>query len=227
VIRPPERRTRLWLVLLVCGAACASAPHHPVDRGELALARGHPAAAEAAFREALAERPDDLRALHGLARAQLGQDRPEPALATLDRLEAIDPGYAHVAAGRDHARALARAAEARLRARPPDPDGALARLDRLDALHPGAVDDRGLRARALSLQAERARARGDVDAAVGRYRAAVAADPTHLEAALALADLLLEQGRTDEAVSLLTDALRRHPEDLRVQRLMVDALARP
>lgn len=231
---PPVLRIPLWIVLLAAACASARPPGVPaLERGELALAQARWADAETAFRSALAERPGDVRALHGLGRAQLGQGEAEHALVTLDALAARDPGYARVVARRDHARALVAAAELRLVSRPPDPDTALARLDRLDALVAGdpgldgAADVQELRARALALRADEARARGDLDGAERGYRQALVVAPSRTGPALSLARLLLERGRTDEAVRLLTQTLERHPEDPRVQRLMVDALSRP
>jgi tetratricopeptide (TPR) repeat protein len=212
---------------LALGAACASEPPSLAAQGEVALAEDRLADAEAAFRAALAERPSDQRALHGMARVARERGEPERALGWLERLEREDPGYARVVAGADHAWALEASATAWLGADPPEPDAALARVARLDELYPDARRDPLLRARALAVAAERARARGDLDRAERLYREVLATDPSTPEAPLALGGLLLEQGRTSEAVRVLTEALLHHPDDGRLQRLMVDALGRP
>ncbi len=91
------------MIVLALLLAC-----HPVDpelasrrtaldaykRGETALAAKNPIAAEAAFDEALAARPGDVRLRAWKAKAQADAGRLSDAVATLDAVLKDDPGFA-------------------------------------------------------------------------------------------------------------------------------------
>ena len=62
-----------------------------VEAAEAALSRGHFADAEDGFRQVLAGRPDDDRALCGLGRLLLRRNRREEAVAVLERAVARNP----------------------------------------------------------------------------------------------------------------------------------------
>jgi tetratricopeptide (TPR) repeat protein len=190
--------------------------------GEASLATGEALNAERDFRAALGESPGDPRALLGLARAQLALAEAGLALSTFDDLADRHPAYSRDAVRAERCEALLRAARRRM-----ELDQSEAAL----ALVSGGPD-RGcaraelspLRARALVREGERARESGQSSQAVDRFRAAAKADPSSSEAFAAAAELLAETGRRDEAISLLFEALHLHPQDRRLQELMVGAL---
>ena len=62
---------RALFCLLALAACTHAAPYAPVERGEVALAMGDSDDAADAYRDALAFRPDDPRALLGMARTEL------------------------------------------------------------------------------------------------------------------------------------------------------------
>jgi thioredoxin-like negative regulator of GroEL len=79
--------------------------------------------------------------------------------------------------------------------------------------------------RALRAAAEQAR-RGGSDAETLRaYRALLESDPGDVDAALFAARALRQARRVDEAIGLLSDALRVHPGERRLVVLMVDLLS--
>lgn len=87
-----------------------------LKRGYDAVKRSDAVAAEAAFREALAERPDDSAALSGLAQTLLFQKKSEEAITVSEKAVAADPsdpqarwslGYALIQSGKDVAKGIA------------------------------------------------------------------------------------------------------------------------
>ena len=225
-------RMRGWMWLRVglaaaASLACAGAPDDParthLEEGEAALAVGAPEKAESAYRLALETAPRDPRALRGLLRAQLQRGEGEPALALLARLDGAEPGWWHREGGRElRCQALLLAGVARLESG--NPAGALepARLSS-DSACRGGPD---LYARALAAEGDRARRGGDAVAAIGHYRAALeTATLPDAQTYHSAASLLIEDGRREEAVALLSEALQVHPEDRALRDLMVRALS--
>jgi predicted Zn-dependent protease len=98
-------------------------------------------------------------------------------------------------------------------------------LDRLRELEPeedAALRD--LRFRALIAESGRLQMAGRPDQAAARYREATGSDVVGADIVAALAEALIETGRTGVAISVLSDALRRSPGDPQLVRLMDRAL---
>ncbi len=123
------------------------------------------------------------------ARAARAQDHRETAASLFAAVLALDA---------DHAEALAGLGELRLSLG--DASGAREVLLRRLAL-PSSDADRAVQ---LSLLAEALEKLGDVSAALGHYREAVALDPGRESAHAGLARLLVREGRTEEAIRAFT-----------------------
>ncbi len=65
---------------------------------------------------------------------------------------------------------------------------------------------------------------GRWDEAAPLYRRVLKADPSHQEATLHLAEVLLAQGRLGEAIPVLEAAAQRLPEDAEIHRALGDTL---
>ena len=193
-----------------------------LERGDVALRMGHGEDAADAYRAALALRPGDPSALEGLARAHLARGDGEAALDTLVRLERQDPGRVQERAGAELRRALFLAAGRRLRLG--DSAGALRLLRRLEGLDPGHPGLQPLWVDCLVAESGRLRVAGRGEEAASLLREAVGADAADGDLAFTLAVSLMERGRLDTAISVLSDALLRHPEEPRLQALMERAL---
>jgi predicted Zn-dependent protease len=191
-----------------------------LESGGAALEQGQPEDAADAYRAALDLRPDSAPALLGLARTHLALGEGEQALAVLARLEREHPGFQAERAGAELRRALFAAAEERLRRG--DSAGALRVLGRLAELEPGYPGREALEREALLAEAGRLRVAGrleEAQALLRELRSGTQQDPD-----LALAAALLEGGRVDTAISILSDALTRRPGDARLRALMARAL---
>ncbi len=209
-------------VLLTGLALSCAAPPPPADpglpylqEGEAAMAEGDSEKAMAAYQVALALVPGDPRALRGLLDAQVAYGEAEGALVTLAALEEASPDPV------DPCPVLDLAVADRLEAGEPEAATQLAERARAEAC-PGsrAALGRALEARALDAAAD-----GDLQASLADWQAAIAAEPGSADRYEAAAGLLLELGRTEEAVSLLADGLERHPESRSLRDLMVRALS--
>ena len=66
----------------------------------------------------------------------------------------------------------------------------------------------------LQKQGEAAQAKGDLDAAVGFYESALAADPRNRSAIIAMAQVARAQGLPGKAIGLYREALLLEPNDL-------------
>jgi predicted Zn-dependent protease len=210
----------LWLA-----AGCAGVDSYQVEleRGEVALRVGEPEDAVDAYRRALAYRSDEPEGLHGLARAYVAQGDGESALGVFARLERADPDYFRERATTDYHFALYQAARNRLRRG--DSARALELLRRLERLDPDHSGLEALRAQALIAEGGRLQVAGRPEEAELLFREALGSDAAGADATLGLAETLMESGRVNTAISVLSDALLRHPEDRRVQALMERALA--
>lgn len=225
-------RRRLRALAALAALACAAGPAgqdvdaavaRDIDRGEVALSLGQVEDAADAYRSALLLRPADGRALAGLARTELAQGRPESALQLIDRLERRDPRAVERELGPERRQALFEVAQLRLRR--DDPAGALRLLDRLEVLDPGHPGLRALQLDALVAESGRLQLAGRSQEARALLRKAVGVDPPdESDLALSLARSLVEQGRLDTAISVLSDALLRDPDDARMRALMDGAL---
>lgn len=181
----------------------------------------------------LAEKnPKDPQILYNLASVQDALNQPADAEATYRRAIAAGPNLLepHLALGLLLARTgkiaeahaeLATASvipsgDATLRARA---YRALARIDQ--ASNPGAASEELLAALKLSpetpddilLTGELAETNNDPASAEAAYRRLLTADPTNAQATAALVHLLLAQKKSDQAESLLTAAVEKHPDD--------------
>jgi tetratricopeptide (TPR) repeat protein len=159
--------------------------------------------------------PEDLGALRGLMAAEVAAGDAEAALETLARLAAGDP-------------------------EPVDPCPALElasrrRLERGDLAGSEQASRGGIKARCtgsdlrlarvLDEQAVVARSAGDLEAALALEREAIALDPGQPARFERAAELLLDEDRVEEAVTLLASGLEQHPEDRELRDLMVRALS--
>jgi tetratricopeptide (TPR) repeat protein len=181
----------------------------------------------------LAEKnPTDAQVLYNLGSAQDALDQTSEAEATYRRAISANGNLLepHLALGLLLAR-IGKPADAHteLAAAAAIPNGdpalrarayrALARLDQ--AGNPSGASEELLAALKLSpetpddilLTGELAQATGDTAAAEAAFRRLLTADPDNIQATAALAHLLLQQKKTDQAEPLLTAALQKHPDD--------------
>lgn len=213
-------RSLVLLVFLGCSAVDPSAPH--LERAERALAAGEAEDAADAFREALTLRPESSQALHGLARSYAARGDGESALRVFSELMRVDSRYLRDRASADYQFALYEAARSRLSRG--DPAGALEALRQLRALDPDHPGLRDLMPRALFAEGGRLLAVGRGEEAEALFREATGESRSGADMALALAEKLVEAGLTDTAISVLSNALLRDPNDARLTSLMDRAL---
>jgi thioredoxin-like negative regulator of GroEL len=209
----------LLVAALVAGGCAGSAGYRQdLERGEVALGSGDPDDAEDAFRRALVYRPEDPAALHGLVRCHVVRGEGESALAVLARLERSDPRYFREHAAGDQRFALYQAAKHSLWGG--DSSRALARLHQLEQLDPHYGGLSEIQAEARLAEAGRLYVAGRSEEAQAVAREALGTSSDGPDAALELAQALLESGRLDMAISVLSDALVRYPRDARLRVLM-------
>jgi thioredoxin-like negative regulator of GroEL len=206
-------------LLLLAALACAGSAAYDaaLRRGEMALAVGDPEHAEGAYREALQARPRDAAALLGLARSYMAREDCEAALEIFAGLELAAPEV-FAEARADHLNALERAAAARLERG--DPAGALRLLRRLAERDPGRAGVGDALREAILAEASRLLLTGRADSAEELFREGLERQADSVEAVLGLAQALIERGRVDDAIRLLSDAAVRHPQDARIEELM-------
>jgi len=209
-------------MLLVAGCAGIDPYEVELERGEVALRVGDPEDAADAYGRALAYRPDEPEGLHGLARSYVAQGDGESALGVLARLERADPDYFRERATTDYHFAIYQAAKNRLRRG--DSARALELLGRLERLDPGHSGVEALRTQALIAEGGRLQVAGRPEEAELLFRGALGDDAIGADATLGLAQTLMQSGRVNTAISVLSDARLRHPEDRRIQALMDRAL---
>jgi tetratricopeptide (TPR) repeat protein/transglutaminase-like putative cysteine protease len=173
--------------------------------------------------------PDEPRVLLALAEEQLALERPQEAVALLERVTALAPGWVRarveLASALDRAGLSARSVAARLAladVTPPTLPAVtaaataarrLGRLDRAAGLLRTAL--------ALKLDDDVARgsltqlllARGDLDGALALHAEALRLDPSDVPLRLRLADLLAANGRLEEAEGAWAAALSICPEE--------------
>lgn len=229
----PRRRRRVprccgSAVLLAVVAACGTGPgitpiHTAFNRGVYHHSRGELDAAIAAYREALADDPDDVRSRFNLAAAH-----DEQGQVLRDAGDADAARAAFAIAEREYQRVLAREprnvrAEVNLAALEHERGETAAAQSRLLAAI-AAHDELALPRTALAL---RLLANGEADAARQHLEAALQREPTDLGANLLLGRLHAEQGRLDAARQVLQAALRSEPHDpgalLALARVEMDA----
>jgi tetratricopeptide (TPR) repeat protein len=178
-----------------------------MERAVAAHRAGRQEDALAAYRAALALRPDDAEAasLTGLLLAQAG--RSADALPLLERAVGLDPGQVglrfNLAEGYRHAR---------------EPDRALAALREVLALEPRFV---AAWSRVGDLEAER----GDDAAATHAWAEALELDPAAVHPAARLAGMALRHGDTDKAIALLEVGLSQNPANGALLDVLCEVLA--
>ena len=189
----------------VLAAAAGRFPGDPafaIGRARLLLLEGDPRGAAAVLAPLVPPAPAPLSdaalsAARWLGEAHLRGGAPAPAAAVFDRV---------LAAAGDAASPRVISAAATAFAMNGDPERALVLFDRI-AADVAAPDRAGpLADGALALEML-----GRTADAETRYRAALAADPTHVAAAAGLFDLLRRTGRPTEAEAILIEALRHNP----------------
>ncbi|MBW2268020.1 MAG: tetratricopeptide repeat protein [Deltaproteobacteria bacterium] len=222
------------VVLLLCATwlgGCRHSSQEAVDaqfqvhlhKGHLALQMGEPADAADAYRRALRVRPEAPEPLHGIARCHSARGDGRSALFALARLEARHPAYHRSRAGVDLRFALYQAAKQYLWAG--DSARALELCERLAALEPGHAGLAELHADAQLREAARFYVGGRVPEAETLVAEFVGHPLAGSDAAHALAQMLIESDRAGLAISVLSDALRRHPSAAGLKALMERALA--
>jgi tetratricopeptide (TPR) repeat protein len=193
-----------------------------LEHGAVALGMGQPEDAIDAYRAALALRPDDPAALEGLARAQLARGRPQAALETFTRLENAEPGRVAERSTPELHEAQLMLAELRLEQG--DYAGSLRLLRGLRAAEQVSPRHDTLFVEALVAESGRLQVAGRSQQAAALLEEALGADADSGNLEYALASTLVERGRLDAAISILSDALLRHPDDERLAALMDRAL---
>jgi predicted Zn-dependent protease len=193
-----------------------------LERAERALASGEAADAADAFRNALAFHPESKQALHGLARSYSARGDGESALLVFSELKRVDVSYFRDRAAADHRFALYQAARSRLWRG--DPARALEALRQLRALEPDHPGLRDLMPRALIAEGGRLLVAGRGEEAQVLFREATGERPSEADMVVELAEKLVEMGLTDTAITVLSDALLRNPNDERLISLMDRAL---
>jgi tetratricopeptide (TPR) repeat protein len=204
-----------------------------VTAGELAELRGDSVRARSLYEEALRNRPHAVRALERLALLEANAGELDRALAHVEQARRLRPDRRGIAIS--EAWVLARAErgdESRLRLKQlaeDDPEWAeplytLALLE-LDRGEPeaargaldGALEREPRHARARTHRARLRSASGDRAGAEADLRVAAEVVPFRLSVVLPLADLLTEEGKSEEALSFLerTASVRESPEVLR------------
>jgi tetratricopeptide (TPR) repeat protein len=194
------------------------------ERGDVALQLGEIEDATDAYRDALASDPRDPQALLGMARCYIALGNGEAALDEFGRLAATNPRFLEGEAATDYHFALYQAAkQARRRG---DSTLALRRVRRLRELDPdhGGLDE--LETDVLILEGGRLQVMGRQQEAEALFLEAMGRGRPQADRAgsAALARALLERGQTDRAISVLSDALLRHPGAADLQALMDRAL---
>jgi tetratricopeptide (TPR) repeat protein len=212
----------LLVFLLALGCASAEPAAPDLERAERALAFGEVEDAADAFRSALAVHPGCREALLGLARSYVARGDGESALAVFSELERVDAAYFRERAAADQQFALYQAARSRLWRG--DPAGALQALRRLRALDPDHSGLRDLMPRVLIAEGGRLQVVGRHEEAEALLREATGEGPSEADLIVALAERLVETGRTDTAITVLSDALLYDPDDERLLALMDRAL---
>ncbi len=213
-------------------------------RGEIALATTQPAEAEAAFRRALALDANHKRALSGLAQVLLAANRID---------EAISAAKAALAAGEDSALIYALLGHAQFRnkrnedallnlteALKREPSNLQALRDRAEVFlarneTAGAIADLQMLltiekfpATMLRL-ATLHRAAKQYDEAVKLYQQIAEVEPTNHEVRTALAEILIESGKSENAIAQLEALIQADPKrpDLRSQLATLFMVSQP
>jgi tetratricopeptide (TPR) repeat protein len=231
--RAASHRTRLapLIPLLVAlQLACAAGSDRPevayqaaLEEGEETLAVGETEEALTAFSDALALRPASFDARHGRAQALLELGRSPEALAEFNWLSGHYPETFEARARRGYCSALASAVRGWLEQG--ETRTAAGALGSRTAAGCGRVQLAPLLARTSYQSALVAVRHGRVDDGLQLFAEAERLDPASPSAARSRAELLLQQGRTEEAIDSLIDSLERHPDDRPLQVLMVRALS--
>jgi tetratricopeptide (TPR) repeat protein len=213
---------------LAAGCAAGEAPEaraarEALNRGDIALALRRPAEAEAAYAEALALDPESGEALIGLARAQAARGESAAALERYAELAEHHPErFAELRDGEYCRAVLARSWDLLASGAAA---GALELADLARAEGCPQPELVTLRTDAKVGLADERRVRGEISAAAELYREVAESDPARVEAWQAAGELLLASGQREDALELLSEALRHHPRDSGLKELMVDALA--
>ncbi|TWT45635.1 TPR repeat-containing protein YrrB [Phycisphaerae bacterium RAS1] len=169
--------------------------------GDAHLRLGEFAESERAFRRAAELDPDDPRGRNGLAAAVASQGRVDEAVEILAGLVKDRPTFAEAWLNLGNAHLVA----GRL-------DDAVAALDEAIRLLPTYAD-------ALSSRGVADAQRGRMDLATERFRAALAADPSHRAAGRNLIDALLQQQRVAEALAEVRRMRSANPQDAELREL--------
>lgn len=189
-----------------------------------ALNAGEDGLAEAELRRCLTLQPDHADALHKLGRIQLDRGDYAAALPHLERSLTANPGHVEarylfgLAASRSGRPAAAEAAFRRVLNDVPGHAGALYNLGRV-LLEEG----RGEEGQRLL---DQFRELGRFQAEIDFYRRAVKKNPANLEGRLALAERLLQVGRSEEAVEQLLAARQLAPREGAIYRSLSLAFGR-
>ena len=141
-----------------------------------------------------------------------------PRSLVFSELKRVDAGYFRDRAAADHQFALYQAARSRLWRG--DPARALEALQQLRALDPDHPGLRDLMPRVLIAEGGRLQVVGRGEEAEALFREATGERPSEAGLAVELAEKLVEMGRTDTAITVLSDALLRNPNDERLISLI-------
>lgn len=204
----------VFMIALLVMSGCASkrgsetAMEDPVAMARQALAAGVVDEAEQRFRAHLAEHPEDVDALAGLGFVQLDQQQHDNARATFAQALELDAGHREAIEGQ----ALVDLARGQT-------DLARPVLQSLGAEEP--VSWRVLNALGVIADLD-----GEFDRARDHYQRAIAAGGDNAVVANNLGYSTMMAGDPQTAITLLSEALHRYPQETRLQQNLGLAQAR-
>ena len=173
-----------------------------LDMAQIYSQRGEWGDAEAIFKRLMGENSGDATLFGFVGQAHLARGQVEEALDDFCKALELDPANLYALKGRIRSELrLGRNAKAR---------SVLAPVLAAHADYPDL----------LKLSGDIHFRQGDFVAAESEYRRALSCSPHYLEAHLALALALRNQGRAGEAAELLQRLTERHPDNLELRRLL-------
>jgi len=178
-----------------------------LQRGALAYRAGQFQEAEAAYRRALEANPESITARVNLGVMLYQQGDLAGAIGLFSEVLAVQPDNR-----------VARFNLGRLRLLQGDAAAAARELAQAVAADPKDLEAQWLLALALE-------GSGQPDAAMDAYQAVVRLDPTREEAWIRGTQLLVNQGRFDDAVGVLRQALQKLPDNGRIAHALARLLA--
>lgn len=233
----PKLRTHPFAgrALRLLGAFCVGAmlviacthppPLSETQLGEWALDNdGDWRQAKIHFALALRAEPRSARALHGQARAHLASRDPEAALASLGKIVKYDPAFFKAKAQKTYGDALEGVTIRRIAGK--KTAAALVSARALAKLDPNRSGGKRLLGQALLAEADHRRLRGDRKTAYVLFEEASRVVPQEIAGWIGAAEILIEYGKNQQAVQMLTNARRFHPTSGEIRMLSIQAISK-